>query len=295
MTYLFGCHPSSEGGVHLAVKRGARAGARALQIFSALPQFYNDKILVKPERVERFNKAVTESGFEKGNIIVHAAYVLNTASPEPEKYARSRTGLAKELERCTQLGVFGFCFHPGSAGSSDPAGAIARVGDAITAALEAVPGASRVLVENTAGAGRTMGRTAEEIAGMLAQVPSGLRARTGYGLDTCHLFSSGHDIRKSRESLTDILDRFVSVTGEGPSFFHLNDSETELGSNRDRHALIGQGQIGSEPFRWLLESPRAQGVPLICETPQGVEPAADDESPDVNDVEMIRLLQSFVA
>ena len=295
MNYLFGCHPSSEGGVHLAVKRGARAGARALQIFSALPQFYNDKILVKPERLERFNKAVSDTGLDKGSIIVHAAYVLNTASPEPDKCERSRAGLAKELERCTQLGVLGFCFHPGSAGSSDPAGAIARVGDAITAAIETVPGTSRVLVENTAGAGRTMGRTAEEVAGMLERVPSGLRARAGYGLDTCHLFASGHDLRKSRQSLADILDKFMQATGEGPSFFHLNDSETELGSNRDRHALIGQGQIGAEPFRWLLSHPRAQGVPLICETPQRAEPAGDDDTPDANDVEMIRLLQSLVS
>jgi deoxyribonuclease-4 len=159
-----------------------------------------------------------------------------------------------------------------------------------------VPGATRLLVENSAGAGQTVGRTAAEVGTILAGVPDELRARTGYGLDTCHLFVSGHDIRESKAALTGVLDEFESVIGEPPAFFHLNDSEGPLGSNRDRHALIGEGEIGVEPFRWLLHDRRAARVPLILETPQqNVSIGDDDASPDPSDLRMMRLLEALAA
>ncbi len=165
---------------------------------------------------------------------------------------------------------------------------------AITDALEAVPGTTRILVENTAGAGMTMGKTPEEVGGMIEGVPAGLRERTGYGLDTCHLFSAGHDITASADALAAVLDQFEAATGLPPSFFHLNDSEGALGSNKDRHVLIGEGRIGAEPFRWLIADRRSAGVPLILETPQqNYEIGEDDESPDPYDVRMVQLLRSF--
>jgi deoxyribonuclease-4 len=146
-------------------------------------------------------------------------------------------------------------------------------------------------VENTAGAGTTVGRDAEEIGAILGALPKAARARAGYGLDTCHLYSSGHDIAASAESLHAVLDEFEDATGEPPSFFHLNDSEGMLGSNKDRHMLIGEGRIGVEPFRWLLADRRTQGVPLILETPQiNMEIAADDASADPADLAMMELL-----
>ena len=123
----------------------------------------------------------------------------------------ARAGLAKELERSTALGVGGVCFHPGAAIGSDCQAAASRVAEAITEALERVQGNTRLWVENTAGAGTTIGRTAEEIGAILDGVPQRLRARTGYGLDTCHLFSSGHDITKSETELRTILDAFESA------------------------------------------------------------------------------------
>lgn len=292
MTHHFGAHTIDKGGIHMAVRRAGAAGMNALQVFSAMPQFYNEKVSVKPERVQRFTDAMAEAAIGKEWCMVHAAYVLNTASPEPEKYARARAGLARELERTTALGVLGFCFHPGSAGSSDPAGAIERIGEAITHALETVPGGAKVFIENTAGAGRTMGRTPEEIAGMLAVVPKALRARAGYGLDTCHLYASGHDFTASRAAAKGVLDHFTDAVGAAPSFFHFNDSQGELGSNRDRHALIGEGRIGEEPFRWLLHDRRSHHVPIILETPQENAGIADDDpSPDPLDVRMITLLR----
>lgn len=294
MAHYFGAHAPDQGGIHMAVRRAAKAGMRALQLFSAPPQYYGDKVTVKKERAERFTSAVKSVGMDPRFIMVHGAYVLNTASPEPDKFARARGGLAKELERSTTLGVFGFCFHPGSAGSSEPDGAISRIAEAITHAIETVPGSTRVLIENTAGAGRTMGRTAEEVAQMLARIPSELRARAGYGLDTCHLFASGHNIHESAQALNGVIDSFCDATGEAPSFFHLNDSEGAFGSNRDRHALLGEGAIGVEPFRWLLEHPRSHDIPLILETPQSGEEIPDeDDTPDAFDVRMLRLLEEL--
>ena len=118
---FFGAHTIDKGGIQMAVARAGAAGMKALQVFSAMPQFYNEKVSVKPDRVQRFTDAMAAAGIDKRYCMVHAAYVLNTASGEPEKYARARAGLAKELERTTSLGVLGFCFHPGSAGTSDPA------------------------------------------------------------------------------------------------------------------------------------------------------------------------------
>ena len=141
-----------------------------------------------------------------------------------------------------------------------------------------------------------MGRTAEEIGEILSHVPASLRERTGYGLDTCHLYASGHDITMSEDAVRVVLDQFEEAAGETPSFFHLNDSEGALGSNKDRHVLIGDGNIGVEPFRWLLHDRRAKGVPLILETPQqNYEPAEDDDTPDPFDVKMMALLAKLSA
>jgi deoxyribonuclease-4 len=294
MSHWIGAHTIDTGGIDRAAARAAAAGMSALQIFSAVPKFYNEKVSVKPDRVARFRAALDAAGIPGDHVIVHAGYVLNTASPEEEKAARAAVALAKELERTSALGVRGACFHPGSAGTGDLASAIARVGDALTAALEAVPAGARLLVENTAGAGKTVGRTPEEIAGILARVPAALRARAGYGLDTCHLFAAGHDIARSAASQRAVLDAFADATGEPPAFFHLNDSQHEFGSNKDRHALIGEGAIGVEPFAWLLADPRSQGVPLILETPQANnEQAEDDLGADPYDVRMVGLLREM--
>jgi deoxyribonuclease-4 len=169
------------------------------------------------------------------------------------------------------------------------------VAAAITDALDRVEGDTRVLVENTAGAGTTIGRTADEVGAILEGVPQRLRPRTGYGLDTCHLFSSGHDITKSETELRKIIDLFESAAGCRPAFFHLNDSEGGLGSNKDRHVLIGEGKIGREAFGWLLRDPRSQNIPLILETPQkNYEIADDDPSADPYDVAMVEVLRSLM-
>jgi deoxyribonuclease-4 len=289
--HYFGAHTIDTGGIHMAVRRAANADMRALQLFTAIPKYYGDRVSIRPERVARFREALGQSRIAPERVVVHAAYVLNVATPDEAKWTRARDGLARELERSTALGVGAVCFHPGAATDDDRDAAAQRIAAAIVHALEGVQGETRLLVENTAGAGKTMARTAVEVGAILAHVPSRLRARTGYGLDTCHLFASGYDLRASRAEVTATLDAFEEATGETPGFFHLNDSEGALGSNRDRHMLIGDGAIGVEPFGWLLADRRTRGVPLILETPQlNTEIADTDDAPDPYDVQMMELL-----
>lgn len=291
-TRFLGAHTIDNGGIHMAVRRAGNAGMTAMQLFTAIPKFYGDKSSIKPERVARFKAALEETKIRPENIVVHAAYVLSVATPDDEKWARASGGLTKEMERSSTLGVGAVCFHPGSAGTSDRADSAKRIAKAITAALNANESDTRLLVENTAGAGKTMGKTAQEVGEILSHVPKALRRRTGYGLDTCHLFASGYAIQESKAQLAAVLDEFESETGEPPSFFHLNDSEGELGSNRDRHVLIGDGHIGKAPFEWLMNDRRTMGIPLILETPQlNYDIADDDDSPDPYDVKMMKLLR----
>ena len=293
--YYFGAHTIDVGGIHMAVRRAGNAGMTALQVFTAIPKYYNERISTRPERVERFRAALAQTEIQPEHVVSHGAYVLNVATPEEAKWTRARDGLAKELERSTALGIGIVCFHPGAATDGDRSAAAQRIAAAIVHALETVKGGeTRLLVENTAGAGATMARTAAEVGEILGHVPKHLRARTGYGLDTCHLFASGYDMVASKAGFCGVLDEFEAATGESPGFFHLNDSEGDRGSNRDRHALIGDGKIGVEPFGWLLEDPRSRGVPLILETPQlNFEIPDDDDSPDPYDVQMMVLLRGL--
>jgi deoxyribonuclease IV len=294
MAHIFGSHTVDNGGIDMAVRRAAKAGLEAVQIFTAIPKFYGDRSSIRQERVDRFRTALAETGIRAEHVVVHAAYVLSCATAESEKWERAAAGLAKEMERSTLLGVGGVCFHPGSASDSDPDAAAERVARAMTRALEGVDGATRLLVENTAGAGRTIGRSAREVGAILSHLSPDLRTRAGYGLDTCHLFASGYDIAESPGRLAEVLDEFEAAAGEPPAFFHLNDSAGGLGSNRDRHTLIGEGSIGVEPFRWLLQDARSRGVPLILETPQeDYDVAADDDRADPHDVAMAALLRSL--
>lgn len=291
---FIGGHTIDNGGIDMAARRAHAAGMTALQIFTAIPKFYNDDKSVRPERIERFRKALAETRIRPAMVQAHAAYVLNVATDDETKWGRAAAGLKKELERSTALGIGGACFHPGSAKGSREAAA-ERVARAMTEALEAVEGETRLLVENTAGAGNTFGRSPAEVADVLRRIPKTLRPRAGYGLDTCHLYASGYDIAASKDELTRVLDAFEEACGEPPAFFHLNDSEGELGSNRDRHVLIGDGHIGVEAFRWLLHDRRSAGVPLLLETPvQNPGIADDDASPDPWNVRMVELLKELL-
>src|SRR3954451_15383647 len=142
MTHYIGAHTIDTGGIHLAVRRAAAAGANALQIFTAIPKYYGDKSSIRPERVQRFRTALADARIEPSKVIVHGAYVLNSATADEAKWARAAAGLTKELERSSALGVGGVCFHPGAATDGDRTSAVRRVARAMAQALAAVPGAT---------------------------------------------------------------------------------------------------------------------------------------------------------
>ena len=178
--HIIGTHPVDNGGIDMAVRRAADAGISAVQIFTAIPKFYGDKSTIRPDRVERFRRALEETGIRAEHVIVHGAYVLNPASDEEEKWSRSAAALTKEMERSTILGVGGVCFHPGScARDGGPGAAAQRVARAMARALHAVPGPTRLFVENSAGAGSTFGKDAAEVGSILVHLPADLRARAG--------------------------------------------------------------------------------------------------------------------
>ncbi|MCU0635397.1 MAG: deoxyribonuclease IV [Gemmatimonadaceae bacterium] len=295
MRYL-GAHTIDTGGIPMAARRAGASGMRALQCFTAVPKYYNEKVSIKPDRVARFREALATAGIDRRHVIVHAGYVINAATPEAEKWERAAAALSKELERSTLLGAAGVCFHPGAATDGDRDAAVARVAVAMTRALETVAGDTRLLVENSAGAGTTIGRTAEEVGAILAALAPEHRARSGYGLDTCHLLASGYDIASTEQRQREVLDTWVRVTGERPRFFHLNDSVHGLGTNKDRHARIGEGHIGAPPFGWLLRDPITEEIPLILETPQAKPDVADDDATgDAWDIETIALLERMAS
>jgi deoxyribonuclease-4 len=293
---IIGAHTIDTGGLPMAVRRAGSAGMTALQCFTAVPKYYNEKVGLKPDKVARFRDALAAAGILPQHVIVHAGYVLNCATPEPEKWERAAAALTRELERSTALGVGGVCFHPGAATDGDREAGIARTAEAMTRALDTVVGDTRLLVENSAGAGTTIGRTAAEVGAILAALSPAHRARSGYGLDTCHLLASGYDIASTAAAQRDVLEAWRAATGEGPRFFHLNDSVHGLGTNKDRHARIGEGAIGAAPFGWLLRDPITEGIPLLLETPQArPEVLEEDPSADPWDVEALALLRRLEA
>lgn len=295
MPRLIGAHTIDAGGIAMAARRAGNAGMTALQVFTAVPKYYNEKVSMKAPRIAAFHAALAEAGIARDAVIVHAGYVLNTATPDAEKWERAALALAKELERSTAIEARGVCFHPGAATDGDREAALDRVAAAMVRAFDHVPeGRTKLLVENSAGAGTTVGRTAEEVGGILARLPASLRARAGYGLDTCHLFASGYDIASSEAACRAVLDTFEAACGAPPDFLHLNDSQGALGSNKDRHMLLGEGAIGADPFRWLLRDARTRTIPLILETPQSeVEQGDDDPAADPLDLRMMALLRAF--
>lgn len=204
----------------------------------------------------------------------HDSYLINLASPDETLHRRSVAAFRAELERCQGLGLDALVTHPGHAMGDDPEAALRRNAAALSDALRACPGETRVLLETTAGSGTALGSTFEELARLLELVPSSLRARIGVCLDTAHVFAAGYDLRLDYER---VVERFHAVLGlDRLGLLHLNDSSTTLGSRVDRHADIGRGELGERPFAALMRDPRLASVPRVLETPKGDDPPAAD-------------------
>jgi deoxyribonuclease IV len=260
---LIGAHVSPSGGPAQAVARGTERAARSIQIFNQNPRQWKPREY-SDEEVADFHTAMEESDIDA--LLIHAVYLLNPASEEKEFQEKTLASLTSSLRAGAALGAHAVVLHAGSAlkngGKVDAA--IDRAGAVIAEALSESEKCSLHL-EDTAGAGGTLGRSFEELA-RLIEVAGGDK-RLGVCLDSCHLLASGYDIRTA-EALSGVLDDFDQIIGlKLLGSLHVNDSATPLGSNRDRHANLGDGEIGREGIAAFLSEPRFEGMPCVLEGP----------------------------
>jgi deoxyribonuclease-4 len=258
---LIGAHVSPAGGLPNAIERGLERDCRAIQIFNQSPRMWRPTVF-KAQDVESFREAMAASQIDA--VLIHAVYLLNCASEDRDIREKSLLSLTQSLRVGHDIGAQGVVLHPGSAKTGDPAAAIERAGETIREALAESEGCPLHL-ENTAGAGGTLGRSIDELAQLLEA--AGGERRLGLCLDSCHLFASGYDIRShaGMDSLTSEISEKIGLERVGS--LHLNDSQTPLGSNRDRHANIGEGELGEQGCAVFLAAPALQDLPCILETP----------------------------
>jgi deoxyribonuclease-4 len=273
---------SPAGGPAKAVERGVERKCRSIQIFNQSPRQWKPTEY-SDEQVAAFHEAMEASDIDA--LLIHAVYLLNPASRDRQIRKKSLTSLTASLRAGERLGAVGVVLHPGSAlkngGKVDAA--LKRAGDTIAEAMKESDGCALHL-ENTAGAGGTLGRTFEELATLIDRAGGG--KRLGACLDSCHLFASGYDIRTA-EGLSDVLDEFDRAVGlKRLASLHVNDSMTKLGSNRDRHANLGDGELGRKGCAAFLSEPRFDGMPCVFEGPGKAGKAV--ERPDIENAWRLR-------
>jgi deoxyribonuclease IV len=277
---LIGAHVSPAGGPARAIERGVEKGCDAIQIFNQNPRAWKPTVY-SDAQAEEFRAAMAASRVDA--LLIHAVYLLNAASEEKEFRDKTRASLIASLRAGDALGAHAVVLHPGSAKTGKVAPAIKRAGRVIAQALSESEGCALHL-ENTAGAGGTLGRSFQELADVIDA--AGGSKRLGVCLDSCHLLASGYDIR-TEEGLTSVLDDCVALVGlERVGSLHLNDSQTPLGSNRDRHADVGEGELGRRGCAVFLSEPRFQDLPCVLETN-----GPDGHGPDRAQVTLTRRLR----
>ncbi|MGA2319729.1 MAG: deoxyribonuclease IV [Solirubrobacteraceae bacterium] len=258
---LIGAHVSPAGGLPKAIERGVERGCRSIQIFNQSPRMWRTTSYGEQD-VAAFTAAMAQSQIDA--VMIHAVYLLNCASDDPQIRSKTLRSLIHSLRLGQAIGACGVVLHPGSAKTGDAQSAIARAGRTIRKALAETEDCPLHL-ENTAGAGGTLGRSIEELADLLEA--AGASERLAVCLDSCHLLASGYDIR-SEAGVDGLLSRVSATIGlERVGSLHLNDSQAPLGSNRDRHANIGEGQLGERGCASFLSAPAFERLPCVLETP----------------------------
>jgi deoxyribonuclease-4 len=269
---LIGAHVSTSGGLVEAHARGVAIGADAIQVFNQNPRQWRPTNW-KPDDVAGFRELM--AGGPVKSVVIHAVYLINCASKDREIAKKSQASLVHALQMGDAIGADGVVLHPGSTLGDSHGPALKRVGKILRAAL-AESDSCRLLLEDTAGAGNTLGRSFEELARLIEA--SGDDARLGLCLDCCHMLASGFDITTAVK-LTEVMDSCVEIVGSNRvGCVHVNDSMTPLGSNVDRHAPLGTGKLGDEGCAAFLSEPRFEGMAAIFEGPgfAGKAPAAED-------------------
>lgn len=278
---LIGAHVSTAGGLAKAVERGTELGCEAIQIFHQSPRAWRPTAYSAKDFAE-FRAAIAESSLD--SVVIHAVYLINCASKEREIRAKSIASLTHALRVGDGIGADGVVLHAGARKGEPHRPSMKRAAKAIASALSDSHGCP-VLLENTAGTQGPLGRDFGEL-GELLQLLDG-DARVGVCLDCCHLLASGYEIRDA-DSLTAVVDEFDAAVGlERLRCLHVNDSLISLGGNRDRHASIGQGELGEAGIATFLSEPRFADLPALLETP-----GPEGKGPDRAEVELTKRLRA---
>ena len=261
---FFGAHVSASGGVDRAPGNAHAIGATALALFTKNQRQWMGRPLAAAE-IAAFRRACDEQGYTAAQILPHDSYLINLGHPEEAGLEKSREAFDDEMRRCEQLGLDRLNFHPGShlrqIGETE---SLERIAASINRALDRTRGVTAV-IENTAGQGSNLGYRFEQLAYIIERVED--KSRVGYCIDTCHAFAAGYDLRTAAacDATFAELDRIVGL--QYLRGMHLNDAMKPLGSRIDRHAPLGEGEIGWECFRYIARDRRFDGIPLILETP----------------------------
>jgi deoxyribonuclease-4 len=261
---LIGAHVSTAGGLVEAHRRGVERGCDAIQVFNQSPRMWRPTRW-KPDDVAEFLELMKDGPIE--SVTIHAVYLINPATKDREMRRKSADSLIHALRMGDEIRADGVVIHPGSTVGEPHEDALARAGEMFEHAL-AESDSCRLLLENTAGAGNTLGRSFRELRELVDL--AGGHKRIGICLDSCHLLASGFDIRTA-DKLSEVLDSCGKLVGmRRLRCLHMNDSQTPLGSNRDRHAPPGDGELGPRGCGAFLSEPRFEKLPVLFEGP-GVE------------------------
>ena len=266
-----GAHVSAEGGVRRAPARARAIESVVLQLFTKQPSRWAEPEL-SDEEVEAFLAAREEHGIRVAG--AHDSYLINLSSPDNRLRGMSRRSFQAELERCARLRLDFLVTHPGNATDRDIEAGLERNAKGVTRCLEAVEGPTRVLLELTAGTGTTVGASFENLRTILDHIPAEQQDRVGVCFDTCHAYSAGYDLVNDYDGVWKAFDEVLGLDRLG--LIHMNDSKHPFAARKDRHEEIGEGTLGDEPFRRIMNDPRLRNVPKVLETPKGDDPVAGD-------------------
>jgi deoxyribonuclease-4 len=278
MAKFVGAHVSASGGVDNAPLNAMAIGAKAFALFTKNQRQWVAKPL-ETKTIDAFQQNLEASGILPKHILPHDSYLINLGHPEVEKLEKSRDAFIDELERCRILGLDRLNFHPGShltkISKKDPEymdklmqaelGCLDVIAESLNRAIEATADSNvKLVIENTAGQGSNLGYKFEHLAHIIDKVED--KSRVGVCIDTCHMFTAGYDIR-TREAYDETWDTFDKVVGSVYLMgMHINDSKPPLGSRVDRHHSLGQGEIGWDAFKFIMNDSRMDDIPLILET-----------------------------
>lgn len=278
---FLGAHMSVAGGAHLAIDRAKQVDCEALQIFTKNSNQWNAKPISEKEAAE-FQEKKKSSGLKY--TFSHDSYLINLGSPDPVLWEKSLNAFIDEIDRAEKLHLDFIVFHPGAHVGDGVENGCKRVSQGMNRALEAKPNfKGKLLLENAAGQGTTLGRTFEELAMIWKGVED--KSRAGFCFDTCHAFAAGYNL-KTKEGYEQVMKEFEDKIGCAKiQVFHLNDSKKGLDCRVDRHMHIGQGELGLEAFRCLLNDKRFADRPMVLETPK-----SDDLHEDVENLSILRKL-----